>query len=102
MITPTEPSQKATPVFGVLSTVAPFVGLVVTVVLAFFFRPGHDRAPTFAVLFYLITLASMPFGVLFALKSLKRHEKYRGLAWTGLGLNVVPLLIYVFHAIVPS
>jgi hypothetical protein len=98
---PTEPSVRATPVFGVLSAVAPFLGAVMTVVLAFFFRPGRDQALTFAALFFLITLASMTFGVLFAFKSLKRHEKYRGLAWTGLVLNVVPLLIYVFHAILP-
>ena len=98
---PTEPSLRCRPVFGILSALAPFVGAIVTVALGFFFRPGHDQALTFAALFFLITLASMTFGVLFAFKSLKRHEKYRGLAWTGLALNAVPLLIYVFHAILP-
>ena len=90
------------PVCGLLSLVAPFVGALVTLAIAFLFRPGHDEALRYAALFFVVSLISMPFGALFAINALRRHERYRALGWITLPMNIVPLLVYVFHAITPS
>jgi hypothetical protein len=92
MTTESQTPKRATPVFGILSVVAPVIGTLTAYALTI--DSGNPRGSVYGL--YIVIAAGI-LGVIFAIKARRLGERYRALPHISLWLFVVVILaILVF------